>query len=108
VVERRPEPVLAVHPRGHPPHLRAERLQQQRERPVELVAKAATPPHDDLVKQVGGRERDRLGQVDAQVLERHGQQMGLVQLTKCRLIGSRWPGDTDAAEIAGQRLLVHG
>jgi len=34
--------------------------------------------------------------------------MGLVQLTKCRLIGSRWPGDTDAAEIAGQRLLVHG
>jgi len=68
-----------VHARGDPGHAGAERLQQQREQSVELVAEAAAAPLHDLVDQVALLQRDRLGQVDAQVLERHRDLMRPVQ-----------------------------
>src|SRR5437667_12616664 len=58
-----------------PAHLRAEGLEQQRECPVELVAEAAAATAHDLVDQVGLIQGDGLGQVNAQVLERHRQLM---------------------------------
>ena len=41
VIEGRAQAGLPVYPGGDPAHLRAERLEQQRECPVELVAEAA-------------------------------------------------------------------
>src|SRR5215469_1690542 len=73
VVEQRPElPLPAVDTGRDPRYLGAQRFEQEREGPVELVAEAAPPPGYDLGEQVALVQGDRLGQVDAQVLERDG------------------------------------
>jgi hypothetical protein len=79
MIERRTQAGLPVHPGGEPAHLRAKRLEQQRECAVELVAEAAPVAMHDLVDQVALVQRDRLPQVNAQVLERHCQLVSTVQ-----------------------------
>ena len=108
VVERRPEPVLSLHPRGDPADRAADRLEQQRERAVELVAEAAAPPGDDLVEQVSLGQRDRLGKMDAQVLERHRPLMRPVQFAQRGRVGGDRAADLDAAQVGGENLVVHG
>src|SRR6202012_2921516 len=60
MIEGRPKPRVSVDPGADPAHLRAQRLQQQREGPVELVAEAAAVAVDDLAEQVWFRQRYRL------------------------------------------------
>jgi hypothetical protein len=107
VVEGRAEPAIAVDARGDPRHLAAEGKQQEREGAVELVAEAPPPRGDDLAEQVVLVQRDGLGQVDAQVLERHGHLMSPVQDAKRRLVEDRRTRDGDPVQVGGQRLLVH-
>ena len=94
-----PEPAAAVDARGHSPHPEAQRLEQQPERAVELVAETAAPPGDDLGEQISIGQRDRLAEVNAQVLERYGHLVSPVQdaqRIRVRTVRSR-AGDT--AEI---------
>src|SRR5580704_12193914 len=107
VVIWRPEPLCAVHARGSPRYLGAQRLQQERERPVEFVAEPAPPVADDLGYQVVFVQRDRLAQVDAQVLERHGDLVSPVQHTKRRCVGGQRRSETDPLQIGLGRALVH-
>ena len=80
MVERRAElAACAVDPRGDPPDAEPEGLEQERERAVELVAEAAAVAADHLGQQVAGGQRDGLAQVNAEVLERHGEQVRAVQ-----------------------------
>ena len=101
MIERRPEPGLAVHTRRDPRDLGAQGLQQQRERPVELVAEAPPAPGHDLVEQGAGVQRDRLRQVNAEVLERHGHLVGAVQGAQRRGVGPARTRGTDAAQVRG-------
>jgi hypothetical protein len=74
MVERRPQPAGGGDAGGQERHRVAERRQQRRERPVELVAEPAPAAVDQLVDQGRRFEHDRLAQLDAEVLERHGAQ----------------------------------
>jgi hypothetical protein len=73
----------------------AQGLQQERGGAVELVAEAPPPPGDDLVDQAVLGERDGLGQVDAQVLKRHGHQVRAVQIAERRLVEDPGAAHTD-------------
>jgi hypothetical protein len=107
MVERRPERTPAIHTGGDHGHVRPEGPQQQRERPVELVTEPASPPGHDLAEQLVLGQHDGLGQVDAQVLERHRQQVGPVQIAERRRVEGRGRRDGDAVEIAGKGAGVH-
>ncbi|SRR5216683_1335683 len=82
-------------------------LKQEREGPVEFVAEASPPPGYDLVDQVARGQRDGLGQVNAQVLERHRQLVGPVQDAKRRRVEDPRMHDSDAVKVGGKSLLVH-
>jgi hypothetical protein len=107
VVEGRAEAGLPVYPGADPAHPRAERLEQQREGPVELVAEAAAATAHDLVDQVGLVQRDRFGQVNAQVLERHGQLVRPVQCAQARRVTDGWRGDADPVQVRHHGLVIH-
>ena len=107
MIERRAQAGLPVYPGGDPAHLRAERLQQQRECPVELIAEAAAATAHDLVDQVALVQRDRLGQVNAQVLERHRQLVGTVQRAQARRVTSSRRGDADAVQVGQHGFVIH-
>ncbi len=62
MTERRAQAAcISVYAGGHPTHLRAEGLEQQRDCPVEFVAEAAAATAHDLVDQARLIQRDRLG-----------------------------------------------
>ncbi len=107
VVERRPQAAVPVHPGGDPANLEAERLEQQRERPVQLVTESASAPDHDLVDQVVRAQRDRLGQVDAQVLERHRHLVRPVQRAQRRRVGRTRALDADPQQVFIKELVVH-
>ncbi len=107
MIERRAQVGLPVYPGGGPGHLRAERLKQQRERPVELVAEAAAAPAHDLVDQVALIQRDRLGQVNAQVLERHCQLVRAVQRAQARRVTNNRRRDADPVQVGHHGLVIH-
>ena len=107
VVEGRAEAGLPVYPGADPAHPRAERLEQQREGPVELVAEAAAATAHDLVDQVGLIQGDGLGQVNAQVLERHRQLMRQVQRAQTRRVTGSRRGDADPVQVGQHRLVIH-
>ena len=73
--------------------MEAKCAQQCRKQSVEFVAEAAAATAHDLVDQVGLIQGDGLGQVNAQVLERHRQLMRQVQRAQTRRVtGSRRGG----------------
>jgi len=88
-------------------NLRAERLEQQREGPVELVAEAAAAAAHDLVDQVGLVQRDWFGQVNAQVLERHGQLVRPVQHVQGDRVGGQRARHREAAQVGTPHRLIH-
>jgi hypothetical protein len=106
VVEGRAEAGFPVYPGADPAHLRAERLEQQREGPVELVAEAAAAAAHDLVDQVGLVQRDWFGQVNAQVLERHGQLVRPVQRAQARVTDG-WRSYAEALQICHHGFVIH-
>ena len=85
--------------------LEAERAQQRREEPVELVAEAAAPPRHDLVEQGLVVEHDRLVGVDAEVLEGDRLEMGDLQGAQGLGRGSQRAAVADPVEVG---LNVHG
>ena len=106
MVERRAgRAVVAVDPRGDAPHLSAQALEQAREGPVELIAEAAAPPADDLVNQVRLVQRDRLAQVNAQVLKRHGRQVRPVQVAQRLRVQDQRPGHPDPGQVGGKHAF---
>jgi predicted ATPase/DNA-binding SARP family transcriptional activator len=107
VVEGRAKASLPVYPGADPAHPRAERLEQQREGPVELVAEAAAAAAHDLVDQIGLVQRDWFGQVNAQVLERHGQLVRPVQRAQARRVTDGWRGDADAVQVSHHGFVIH-
>jgi hypothetical protein len=107
MVERRAQAGLPVHPGGDPAHPRAERLEQQREYPVELIAEAAAATAHDLVDQVALIERDRLGQVDAQVLERHRHLVRTVQRAQARRVTGRRCADAHTVQVGRHGFVIH-
>ena len=67
---------LKQHAHGDGAALKAERLQQRAEQPVQLKAEAAAPPPDDLVKNIADLKRHLAPKlVDVQILKRHAHQM---------------------------------
>jgi LuxR family transcriptional regulator, maltose regulon positive regulatory protein len=106
-IERRAQAGLPVYPGGDPAYLRAERLEQQRECAVERVAEAAAVTVHDLVDQVAFVQRDRFGQVNAQVLERHGQLVRPVQRTQARRVTGSGRGDADAVQVGQHGCVIH-
>jgi len=107
VVERRPEAVRTMHAGADHDHVGAEGPQQQRESAVELVTEPAPPPGHDLVEQLVLVQGYGLGQVDAQVLERHRQLMGPVQDPEGRRVDDLGAADADAVKVGGNSLVVH-
>jgi hypothetical protein len=108
VVERDAQPaVLAVDAGPDPGHLDVQALQQQRERAVELVADAAPVAAHDLVDQGFVGQRDRLGQVHTQVLERHGELVGPVQHVQGHRVGGQRARHRDALQVRTPHRLVH-
>jgi hypothetical protein len=93
--------------RADPAHLRAERLEQQREGAVELVAEAAAAAAHDLVDQVGLVQRDWFGQVNAQVLERHGQLVRPVQRAQARRVTDGWRSYAEALQVCHHGFVIH-
>ena len=106
MVEERPGPGVAVHPGGEHRHVVPEVPQQQREGAVELVAEAAAAPGHDLVDESGLVERDRLAEMDAQVLERHRRQVPAHQRGQGRRRG-RLAGGADPGEVGVGRGVIH-
>src|SRR4051794_5174070 len=82
----------------------AERLEQEREEPVQLVAPPAPAAGDDLLEDVLRVEDVRNTEVDVEVLERHGQHVRAVQLPERALARLTRPGISNALEI---RIDVH-
>jgi hypothetical protein len=107
VVEGRAEAGFSVYPGADPADLSAERLEQQREGPVELVAEAAAAAAHDLVDQVGLVQRDWFGQVNAQVLERHGQLVRPVQRAQARRVTDGWRCDADTVQVSHHGFVIH-
>jgi hypothetical protein len=107
VVEGDAELAVAVDPGRDPGDLAVKALQEQGERPVELVADAAAGPVHDLVDQIKGGHGDRLVQVHAQVLERHHQLVGPVQDVQGHRIGGQRPRNRNALQIRAPHRLVH-
>jgi hypothetical protein len=52
-------------------------------------------------------DRDRLGQVDAQVLERHRQLVRTVQRAQARRVTHRRRGDADAVQVGHHGFVIH-
>ncbi len=103
---------MTVNAGGEPSDLEPERLKQQREGPVEFIAEPAPSPGHDLVQEIRVRQRNSFIQVNAQVLERHGHQVGSVQCAQGSRVGRRRASDTDPAQILtnqrfANQLLVH-
>jgi hypothetical protein len=107
MIERRTQASFSVDPGGDPAYPRAERLEQQREGPVELIAEAAAATADDLVDQVVLVQRDRLAQVNAQVLERHCQLVRTVQRAQARRVSGSRGSNADAVQIGGSGFVIH-
>ena len=102
VVEGRAEPGGAVHLRRQVLDPEPERPQQGGERPVQLVAEAPTVLVDHLGDEGVLVEHDRLAEVDAEVLERHGPQVPLVQ------VGERGrPVGAEALQVPVDDAFVH-
>lgn len=106
MVKRRPEVAVSVHPCGYPSHPSSERFKQKREQAVELVTKPAAIAPDDLLDQIILGQRDRLAQVDAQVLERDCLLMGAVQAPQPGRV-SRRPSRPDPLQISLGGLAIH-
>ena len=102
MVERRAEPARAVHLRRQVLDPEPERPEQGGERPVQLVAEAATVSVDHLGDEGVLVEHDRLAEVDAEVLERDGPQVPLVQ------VGERGrPVGAEALQVPVDDVFVH-
>ncbi len=107
MIERRAQARFPVDPGGDPAHLRAEGLEQQRESPVELIAEAAAATAHDLVDQVAFVQRDRLGQMNAQVLERHRQLVRTVQRAQARPVTNGRRGNAETVQIRHHGFVIH-
>ncbi len=107
MIERRTQAGLPVDPGRDPAYLRAKRLEQQRECAVELIAEAAPAAARDLVEQVALVQRDRLPEMNAQVLERHRQLVRTVQRAQARRVTNGRRGDAEAVQISHQGVVIH-
>jgi hypothetical protein len=108
VVERGPETRLAIDARGDPAHPRAKGFDQETERAVQLITETATAAAHDLVEEVRLVQRDLFAQVNAEVLERDGALVCLVQRAQARGVGGRRRGQADAVEVGHYGLVFHG
>lgn len=100
MVERGPERGTAPDPSRQQGDLVAEGGEQLGEHAVEFVAEAPATTPQDLVGQVRGHQTDRLRQVDAQVLERHGAKMRQVKTAQLLGVGHLGSFDTEPVKVA--------
>jgi hypothetical protein len=70
-------------------------------------AEPASPLRDHLVQQCLLVEDDALAQVDAEVLERHREQMAQLEVSQCLGVGPLGAGRADARQVGGQLLVLH-
>ena len=85
----------------------AEIFEQPGEQSVELVAEAAPAAVKDLVRERVGFEAYRFTEVDAEVLERHAQQVRGMQLPQPGQIGS-FPGlSAESAQAGVDEGIAH-
>jgi len=92
-------PVLAEHARRQALDREAEVDEELGEQAVQLVAEAAAPAANDLVEQPVGAKPDLLAGVDAEVLERHRQEVRELE------IGENGRGRFSRAPVADPRQI---
>ncbi len=98
----------AVDPAGEDLHLVAEGGEQEREGRVDLVAAAAAALPDDLVEDLLVHV-DGLVEVVAEVLERHGQHLPLLEVRERGEVGPLGPFGADPGEVRVHHGVVqHG
>ena len=102
VIERRPQPVGAEDAGGQQGHLEAQGGQEGGEGAVELIAEPPSAPLDQLVDQRLRVEQDRFAKVDAEVLERHREQVAQLQLPQGGGVGPRGAGGADPRQVGVQ------
>src|SRR5512134_778600 len=87
---------LTVDARGHAIDDKAERLQQLGKEAVQFVAEAAMTARDDLFEEIVDVERERPPEMNVQILERHAQQMCMMQAVETGQIVLGRLGDAQA------------
>jgi hypothetical protein len=102
VIERRPQPVGAEDAGGQQGHPEAQGGQQGREGAIELIAESPSASLDELVDQRLRVEQDRLAKVDAEVLERHREQVAQLQLPQGGGVGPRGVARADSRQVGVQ------
>jgi hypothetical protein len=99
VIERWPQPVGAEDAGGQEGHPEAQGGQEGREGAIEFIAEPPAAPLDELVDQRLRVEDDRLAEVDAEVLERHREQVAQLQLPEGGGVGPRGAGGADPRQV---------
>ena len=107
VIERRAVALRTVHPRLQQLDAIAEMAEQCPEETVEFVAEAAATAYHDLLEELILVQDDRLAQMDAEVLERHGAQMRSLQQPQPHVVGWAGVARTDPLQIGPRLVRIH-
>jgi len=107
MIEWRTEPDRGVYPGGVQGDVVAESGEQEGETAVELVTEAPAAPVHDLVDEGCLFQRERLAQVNAEVLERNRPQMPELEIAQRVGVRPIRPLRPDSGEVGVNRGAIH-